>query len=129
MSNAAERLDEIRAETNLDNYSEKGAQDCGGAVLVDFGIDPKGKTMLSAREIKAELAFAGRYVETMWATAATEECPTLAQFIRNHPEGDFVLLTGANHAPHTMALRDGVLTDTDLTSGNRRRINLAYRVH
>lgn len=50
--------------------------------------------------------------------------PSLAQFLAEHPEGDWLVGTGG----HIMALRDGRLTDTDLPATGRRRVRVVYRV-
>lgn len=126
----AEKLDALRTRTSLtDRASETGAVDCGTAVLVDFGVTPRpGDRRLSMNDIRERLEAAGRTVEMLWARWDAMSCPTLAQFIRERPDGEWVLLTGLTGTPHSMAWRDGELTDTDLTGTRRRRINCAYRV-
>ncbi len=50
--------------------------------------------------------------------------PTIARFAREHPEGDFLVVT----AGHCMALRDGELTDTEF-GGPRRRVVGVVRIN
>ena len=97
---------------------------CGEATLLSFGINK----------------ITGRWQDTCWAhvvcalrkagyTTERAQNPwdkpvTLSAFIAAHPTGDYIIQT----ADHTMSLRNGKLTDTDLTRGGKRRVTEAYRV-
>lgn len=97
---------------------------CGEASLLAFGINK----------------VTGRWQDTCWAIAcctlrdagydleyavAPWDTPvTLSKFIEANPTGSYIIQT----ANHTMALRDGKLTDTDLDATGRRKVTMAYTV-
>ena len=49
---------------------------------------------------------------------------TLQSFVAQYPQGDYYMFSSG----HAMALRDGVLTDTEDKGPNRRRLQGAYRI-
>lgn len=121
----AARLDDIRTAESFD-FDAPGT--CSSAVLRACGLTPTKHPKRSGSEIKAELLAAGRQVTRLWSSKKMRQVPTLNQFIKDYPQGTYVLITLSNNEPHSMALVDGALTDTDLCGTGRRRINLAYQV-
>lgn len=53
-----------------------------------------------------------------WARYKGVETPTIAQFIKNHPKGSYLLAMRG----HVAAVRDGVLYDWTANTAQRRRV-------
>lgn len=112
-------LDAIR-----DDLSRSGLW-CGEATLEAFGVTVRGKIETCQAGVVTSLRRAGYTVEYADGHAPWDtKQGSLRRFIREHPEGDWFIFT----ADHNMALRDGVLTDTDLDGTDLRRVQTAYRV-
>jgi hypothetical protein len=100
---------------------------CGEATLESFGITVRGLRETCWAAVATQLQHDGWQLDweiAPWAGENNEGHPTLSRFIADRPEGDYLIFT----ADHIMSLRDGKLTDTDLASGGRRRVIMAYRV-
>lgn len=112
-------LDAIR-----DDLSRSGLW-CGEATLEAFGVTVRGKIETCQAGVCNALRRAGYTVEYADGHAPWDKGQgSLRRFIRDHPEGDWFIFT----ADHNMALRDGVLTDTDTNGTDLRRVQTAYRV-
>ena len=124
MYKEAKKLDSIRTQYSI----QKNGHSCSSAVVESFGIDKGSPKERTALEIKDELRAAGYEIEVLWINSENRECPTLNQFLKKYGYGDYILLTGLSYRPHSMSLRNGKLTDTDMVGTGRRKVNIAYRV-
>jgi hypothetical protein len=104
---------------------------CWHATLGAFGVTPaRPPRRKSLMELNGELGRAGWTVTPLprqyypGRPLYRIKKTALGRFIDDHPTGSYVLSVYA----HVMALRDGQLTDTDLTGSGLRRIDLAYLI-
>ena len=95
---------------------------CGPTSLRAFGVNSPPGRMTPAVALGHMMREGYAYQHI--ATGPDLTRSTLAEFITDHPTGDYLIST----AGHLMALRDGRLTDTDTVATGRRRVRLAYRI-
>ena len=89
---------------------------CTNATLEAFGIFPD-EPVIHGTGVHSLLKEAGYQVKLPeWWFERNWDDLTLAQFMEAHPTGDYVICT----ANHSMALRNGVLTDTANGTGRRK---------
>lgn len=120
--------------SELDLYRARGSLSyadlwCGEAALRSFGIEVEHHRYASptylARVVNRLRTEGWQLAQAVlpWNRPGSRR-PTLGRFIQEHQQGDWLIYT----ADHIMSLRDGVLTDTDLDGGPRRRIKMAWLV-
>ena len=126
-----EALDKVRTKASF-TLANCGVS-CSTATLLAFGVNDDRHPQTDAfdwhrsgRQISGALKDRGYQVERMHIGRPCDG-PTLATFIREHGEGSYVMVSTGG-VTHSMALREGQLTDTELRGGARRRVNLVYRV-
>jgi hypothetical protein len=118
-----EVLDQFRTAAS----SDKSAT-CSTQVMRAFGVSDAREYCRSGNQLQRELKAAGFKVRRLWVSSAMRSVPTLKAFMDKHPQGEYVMVSLTGPTVHSMALRDGALTDSDMMGTSRRRINVAYQV-
>ena len=109
---------------------------CPTATLAAFGVTPTVNPWTREPETDRSMTtdeIAHHFTEGGWELQwLSSECNryggapfgTVAAFAKAHPEGDWWICTRT----HSMALRDGVLTDTAKRGFDRRHVTEAWRM-